>query len=106
MKKLDVGGVVQIVANLGVVASIVFLAIQVQQNSDVQRAQARAVRAQIRIDGGWQRASNPDLLAAVVKLRRGESLTDQDQLLLDIDARTVLNGWQYIYGELQAGFDR
>ncbi len=79
------------------------LAIQVHQNSDVQRAQARAIRAQIRIDGASQRLVIPESLTASLKLRRGEPLTEMEDLVLDIDARVVLVGWQYIYGEFREG---
>jgi hypothetical protein len=103
MKKIDVGQLVQMIANLGVIASIVFLAIQVQQNSAVQRAEARAIRAQIRIDGAFARAANPALLTAALKQRNGEQLSEMDELLLGIDARGVLFGWQYIYGEFREG---
>jgi hypothetical protein len=103
MKKIDLGQVVQILANLGVIASIAFLAIQVRQNSDVQRAEARAARAQIRIDGLEARTSNPALLAAFHKQRRGEPLTELEETLLGVDARAILTGWQYIWGELREG---
>jgi hypothetical protein len=103
MKKIDIGQLVQTLANVGVIASIVFLAIQVQQNSNVQRAQARALRAQIRIDGSMARATNPELLAALMKQRRGEPRTEIEEMLLEVDARVALIGWQYIYGEFREG---
>ena len=42
MKKLDVGQVISILANIGVIAGIVFLAIELQQNNAVLEAQSRA----------------------------------------------------------------
>jgi hypothetical protein len=41
MKKIDLGQTVQILANLGVIAGIVFLGIELQQNNALLGAQAR-----------------------------------------------------------------
>ena len=41
MKKVDVGRAVGILANLGVVAGIIFLAIEVGQNNELMRAASR-----------------------------------------------------------------
>ena len=37
MKKMDLGQTLQILANFGVIAGIVFLAIEIRQNTDSQR---------------------------------------------------------------------
>ena len=103
MKNIEVGALIQVLANVGVIASIVFLAIQVNQNSDVQRAQARAARAQIRIDGASAIAANPTMLDVISKERRGEPLTETEELMLNMNVRAVLVGWQYIYGEYREG---
>ncbi len=39
MKKIDLGQTVSIIANLGVIAGIVFLAIELSQNTDAMRSQ-------------------------------------------------------------------
>ena len=42
MKKIDFGQTVSILANIGVIAGIIFLAIEVQQNNTLMRAQTRS----------------------------------------------------------------
>jgi hypothetical protein len=103
MTKINFGQTVQILANLGVLAGIVFLGIELQQNNEFLGAQARASRTQVRLDSASQISNNPALMEAIVKQIDGEPLTTMDGLLLSIDAGRSLAGWQYIYGEFQAG---
>ena len=103
MKKIDLGQTVQILANLGVIAGIVFLGIELQQNNALLGAQARTSRTQMRVDGLQSAMSNPELLQARVKRREGQSLTPIEQALLDIDVIRQLVIWQYVHGEFRAG---
>jgi hypothetical protein len=103
MTNINFGQTVQIIANLGVIAGIVFLGIELQQNNELLGAEARANRTQIRIASADQISNNPALMQAIVKQLDGEPLTTTDTLLLAIDAARSLAGWQYIYGEFQAG---
>ena len=41
MKKADIGQMISVVANIGVIAGIVFLAVELRQNNDELRIQAR-----------------------------------------------------------------
>ena len=103
MTKINLGQTIQILANLGVIAGIVFLVIELQQNNAVLGAQVRATRTQVRLDGLQAIENNPELLRAYLKLRDGEALTAMDQSLIEVDTARVLATWQYIYGEFQAG---
>ena len=58
MKKLDLGQVITILANVGVIAGIVFLGIEIQQNTQVSRGQAVLSIAQQTID--WMTAASQD----------------------------------------------
>jgi len=49
MKKIELGQTISILANLGVIAGIVFLGLELQQNNTLLNAQIRAARAQVRI---------------------------------------------------------
>ncbi len=42
MKKIDLGQTIQIVANVGLIARIVYLAIEISQNTEMLAAQGRA----------------------------------------------------------------
>ena len=103
MKKIDLGQTIQILANLGVIAGIVFLGIEVQQNNTLLGAQARTSRTQVRLDGLESKMTNPELLQAYVKRRGGQALTPMEQILFDMDVTRTLVTWQYIYGEFRAG---
>ena len=103
MTKIDLGQTAQILANLGVIAGIVLLGIELQQNNALLGAQARASRAQVRVDALTAVTSSPELLHAYLNQRHGEPLTAMDQLVLDLDAARVLVTWQYVYGEFRAG---
>lgn len=103
MKKIDLGQLIQILANVGVIAGIVFLGIEVQQNNALLGAQARTSRTQLRVDGLQSAMSNPDLLQARLKRRDGQTLTPIERALLDMDVTRQLVMWQYVHGEFRAG---
>jgi len=103
MKKPDFFQLIQLAANLGVIAGIVFLALELQQNNDLLEADARASRAQVRISALDLLTNNPTLLTAQAKEGRGEPLTDLEHNMLAANMESVLTRWQYAYGEWQAG---
>jgi hypothetical protein len=103
MKKIDFGQTIQILANLGVLAGIVFLGIELQQNNALLGAQARTSRAQLRLDGLRSTMSNQELLQARLKRREGQPLTPIEQAMLDMDVTGQLVLWQYVHGEFRAG---
>ena len=45
MKKLDPGQVITIVANIGVIAGIVFLVVELRQNNQLMETEARFISA-------------------------------------------------------------
>ena len=50
MKKIDLGQTITILANVGVIAGIVFLAVELQQNNEMIRGQTRSQLARDVID--------------------------------------------------------
>jgi len=103
MKKLDLGEIISIVANLGVIASIGFLAFQLEQNNRLLRAQAsfnllenRARVRDIVVDGSeaaefWTRVNSRTPLSAADEFR-----------LIAFVQRILLN-WQFEYGQYVDG---
>ncbi len=94
---------IQLLANLGVIAGIVFLGIEVQQNNALLGAQARSSRAHLRIESIQWIMSNPELLQVLLKRREGQALDPMEQMLIDLDVARTLVAWQYVYGEFRAG---
>ncbi len=75
MKKIELGQTIGIVANLGVIAGIVFLAIEIEQNTAMIEAEMRQSRAEIAL-GMTQALFNSDYLPEIfVTAREGEQLT-------------------------------
>ena len=103
MKKLDLGQTITILANLGVIAGIVFLAIELQQNNELLEAEARSTRLGLRLDDYLAPVNDQDLAAAILKRRAGEELSDYDSFLLGRYAVFVFLGIQNTVLEAQRG---
>ncbi len=103
MKKLDRGQTVTILANVAIIAGIGFLGIELQQNNALLGAQARATRAQVRMDGTDLVLNTPELMHAFARQQSGESLSELDQMYLNLAANGVFVRWEYVYGEFREG---
>jgi hypothetical protein len=80
MKKRDVGPVLAILANAGVIASIFFLAIQLRQNNELMDAERRFNRLEISTGSVTLLATTPSLAAAVAKFDDPTAAIDDLQL--------------------------
>lgn len=61
MKKIDVGQMITIIANVGVIAGIVFLGIEIRQNSSIARASAFQENVRSLVDFRQNIAESEDL---------------------------------------------
>ncbi|MDH4110097.1 MAG: hypothetical protein OEW35_17560 [Gammaproteobacteria bacterium] len=69
MKNIDLGQTLNTFANVGVIAGIIFLAYELNQNNEFLELEAKATRVQINLDA-WERlASDPALVALMMKDR-------------------------------------
>ena len=80
MKKRDVGPVLAILANAGVIASIFFLAMQLRQNNELMDAERRFNRLEISTGSVTLLATTPSLAAAVAKFDDPTAAIDDLQL--------------------------
>ncbi len=103
MRKIDLSQAFRILANVGVIAGIAFLAFELRQNNDLLEAEARARRTEIRISGADLISSNPELNRALTLEAGRETLTPEQENLLRIYWGGVLTRWQYVYGEHRRG---
>ena len=76
MKKIDLGQAITILANVGVIAGILFLGIELRQNNELMEAEARRARALSAEEAYRMIAENEALAEMFVKEERGEALTD------------------------------
>jgi len=104
MRNVDVGQTVQILANVGVIAGIVFLGLEVQQNNDLLDSQAR----QNRLNGARELNAaiydeETGLGRVIAKARSGAELTEDEAFRLDRYLVTVILSWEYWYQDFSDG---
>ena len=90
MKKLDVGQAVSILANAGVIAGIVFLAMELRQNNELMLDEAERARAQSFRENQGVWADHADVWA---QDQAGEALTPADSFRLS--RIWLMNLWAY-----------
>ena len=103
MKKIDLGQTVSMLANIGVIAGIAFLAIELRQNNQLLRAEAISSVLETRITRQEMNLANPNLLDVVAKNRRQEPLSENEEMLAIAMINRSLMGWQKDYFLFQAG---
>ncbi len=82
MKKIELGQTVSILANAGIIAGIVFLALELRQNNELIRTEARNTQ-NVRIQDFVQQVYTvPGLAEIVLKIRKGEPLTEVEEIKL------------------------
>lgn len=103
MKKLNIGQSISVFANLGVVAGIVFLAIEISQNNELLRMQADISLTSNRATGAYLIAQDNSIAAAIAKIRNGEALSQVEGLKLDSLASGVLSNWESEFRQQRSG---
>ena len=93
MKKIDIGQTASILANLGVIAGIIFLAVEIRQNNILLAAQARSDLANRRTGFAEIVISSPDIAEILVKKAANERLTPAEELRFRQIGRRMLNSW-------------
>ncbi len=82
MQKLDLGKTISVSANIGVIAGIVFLAMELSQNNELMIDEAERARAESRRQHWRLLAENTGLVATIVKERNGEPLSQVEEVQL------------------------
>ena len=82
MKKLDLGQIVTLLANLGVIAGIVFFAYELQQNNQLLEAEARATRIGLRVSHSDVLFRDQQFAEIMSRAQAGDDLTDAEELRL------------------------
>jgi len=103
MKKIDVGQAAGILANLGVIAGIVFLAVEIGQNNELMRAAARDAQNERIQDYVEQVYMVPGLAEIIVKANNRESLTEVEELKLFNRQLRLLRGFEVQFREYMEG---
>lgn len=103
MKKLDINQAIATFANLGVIAGIIFLAVEIQQNNQLLRAEAISSVLETRIVRQELNLTNPNLVEITSKNRRREPLSENEEMLVIAMINRSLMGWQKDFFLFQAG---
>ena len=104
MKKLDFVQIVGLLANLGVIAGIVFLGLELRQNNSLLEAQTSFARFSVERERRTRLLENrAGLLETVIKARSGEELSRIERAQLTAHWIDVLDSWLWQFRESQAG---
>ncbi len=103
MKKLDLGQTLGILANVGVIAGIVFLGVELRQNNELLVAQASFARFSIERERRERVMESPEYADLVIKARSDAPLSESERLRMTVASSDILDAWIWQFRELQAG---
>ena len=103
MNKLDLGQTITILANIGVIAGIIFLAIELRQNNALIETQNLYIQYESRSEAVEFVLSDPALAAAVAKTKANQELTDVEWIQLEAFNYRTLLGIRRNYREWRRG---
>lgn len=100
MKKIEPGQLASLIANLGVLLGLLFLAYELNQNNELMEAEARLNRTILTIDAWRATSENPELTELREKERRGEPLSSAETRQIDAAVMAVFVTIEWAFGEL------
>ena len=103
MNKLDFGQAVTTIVNLGVIAGLVFLALELGETNALMEIQARATRLGILKESSTARLDYPELRRAFSKVREGSELTDDEREVVRLYYINLFHNFDYVYEDYKAG---
>lgn len=106
MKKIDVGQTLNTLANAGVIAGIVFLVVELNQNNEFLELEANATQLQVFLDGWEQLAGDTDLVALMVKDRNEQELTSAEEMQLNAFWMGYFMRREWQYGNVESRSDQ
>ena len=103
MKKIDLGQTITILANVGVVVGIAFLAFELRQNNVALSLQARLERENVVRKVIRNRLENPYAIRATAKAMSEQTLSLEEEILLNDLNRGALFDWWFAYRQVRDG---
>lgn len=103
MKKIDMFKTISLLANLGVIAGIIFLALEVQQNNELMRVSVREAQSERVRHYAEQVYTVPGLAEILVKVENGEPLTEVERVKFLNRQLRQLRGFEAQWREFVAG---
>jgi hypothetical protein len=99
IKEIKLGQAITIFANLGVIAGIVFLGVELQQNNELLEAQARYNHKETRANYLGEFEDNPGLAIISAKANNGEALSAEEQIQWDSYHDRLFVNWEWEFYE-------
>jgi len=103
MKKIDLPQSITILANIGVIAGIVFLGVELRQNNRLLASETSIAHMTFRVNVNQRYADDGELMELRVKANRNEELSEVEELRLIQDARSVFAYWEWQLESYQKG---
>ena len=103
MKKLDLGQAVSILANIGVITGIVFLALQLRQNNEWLASESRYYHSVARQAWHETLATDEQLVAILEKARESERLSFAEQTQLMHLYGYLFTQWEWEHRQDELG---
>lgn len=100
MKEIKAEQIMNLIANLGVIIGIFFLAYELRQNNELMEAEARLNRTILAINSWRSTAENPALTELREKEKRGETLTSAETRQVDAAVMAIFVTIDWAFGEL------
>ena len=100
MKSFDLGKFVQTLANVGVIAGIVFLGFELRQNNELMEAEARFNRVTVSTEAYNILSTNRELAEIFVKVNNNESLTEVEHYRFENAHMRYLTNMEWIFREM------
>ncbi len=100
MKKLDLGQIITLTANLGVIAGILLLVVEIRQNNELMGEDAQRARSAATREAFVQMSTNGELAAIWVKEYSGEDLDAIEEHRLGSFYMRGLTGYQTSFQQL------
>jgi len=97
MKKIDIGQTIQILANVGVLAGIIFLIFEIQQNTVVAEMQAADDYLASTSELNIAVSQSAELAELLVKSRNGDELTEAEGVRVRLIHANLLRSWSRLY---------
>ena len=96
----------QIVGMFGVIASLLFVGLQMKQSHEIALSATYQVRTQMAIDQYLASSGNPQFTSATAKIYSGEidTITREELVALEYDFAATVNRWEEQHYQFEAGF--
>jgi len=103
MKKIELGQTMTILANVGVIVGIIFLAVELSQNNELLASQARLAQNERLTDTFNDMIQSPEFAETMAKASSGDELSPREAVQLRAFHSRQFRSWQWQFFERELG---